>query len=876
MRPAWYVPLFKLGIAVWMLVTGVPAMAEGRLVRVGLYENAPKVFTDASGKPAGIFVDILNEIAHREGWRLSYVPGSWSEGLQRLEGGQIDLMPDVAFNAERGRVFGFHKVPVLASWFQVYVRPGSDIRTVLDLRGRRIAVLKDSVQESAFQHLTGSFGVETSLLSAPDYQSVFERVISGQADAAIVNHFYGARHAADMGLEDTAIIFSPSDLFYATRQGSNQELLNAIDQHLASMKQEQGSDYYHSLSRWLSDDTDAEVPAWLRVSAQMLGLLLVLSLVGSLLLRRQVRLKTRHLQQMNRALATLSAASAQAATARDEMDLLERVCRVAVDVGGYELAWVAHRSGPPEHRIQAVALAVQRGSNWERLEPCWCDSGWGTVPVAAAFQSGRPVAHGDLVEEGSLSAFRSEIEQSGLLSALSIPIASQGHTFGVLSVLSARARAFAPEEVTVFTDLANDLAVGIGGLRAGRLRTESEEQRKAAEDALRDNERKYRTLFESSNDAILLMTGQQFIDCNPKSLEIFGCTRKALVGAAPHQFSPELQPDGTPSQQAAQQRIEDAMDRGPQFFQWRHCRLDKSEFDAEVSLNRVDLGGQTLLHAQVRDITRRREAEQEVSRLNESLRTHALELEQRVAQRTAELAISRDRAEESDRLKSAFLATMSHELRTPLNSIIGFSGILLQELAGPLNDEQKKQMGMVCSASEHLLALINDVLDLSKIEAGELQLVPEPFDLEAALYRLVAVTQPLALRKGIGLDIEVGPDLTEVVGDRRRIEQVVLNLLSNGIKFTETGRVKVEAQRIGSACRVEVTDTGIGIREADLGTLFKPFRQVDSGLARRHEGTGLGLSICKRLVELMGGEIGAHSEWGVGSTFHLEIPLKGG
>lgn len=750
--------LLAIAVTIGMLGSGglwpmSLATAADRVVRVGIYQNSPKVFTDESGQSAGIFVDVLEEIARQEGWKLRYVAGSWSEGLQRLEEGQIDLMPDVAFNSERARVFGFHRVPVLASWFQVYVRPESGIKTVLDLKGRRIAVLKDSVQESAFRHLTDSFGVETSLLAAPDYQAVFQSVVAGEADAAIVNHFYGARHAAEMGLEDTAIIFSPSDLFFATRLGFNQELLEAIDKHLQSMKQEQGSAYYHSLSRWISDDTDAEVPAWLRVGAQVLGLLLVLSLVGAFLLRHQVQVKTRHLQRMNRALATLSAASVQAARAESEGELLERVCRVIVDTGGYELAWVAFRNETlGVERLQVAALAVRRGANRERLEGCWCDGGWGMVQAEASLQRSLPVVYGNLTEEGALAGSRAEIEQSGLLAALSIPIGSQGSTYGVLSVLSTTAKAFLREEVALFTDLANDLAVGIAGLRAKRQKLESEAQREAAEAALRENERT----------------------------------------------------------------------------------------------------------------------------LTQSLRDHAQELELRVAQRTAELAVSRDKAEESDRLKSAFLATMSHELRTPLNSIIGFSGILLQELAGPLNDEQKKQMGMVCSSSEHLLALINDVLDLSKIEAGELQLFPEDFDLEASIVRLVAVTQPLARRKGLDLDVQVGPGLSYVVGDRRRVEQVLLNLLSNGIKFTETGSVRVQAECRGDSCVVEVIDSGIGIKESDLCTLFRPFRQVDSGLARKHEGTGLGLSICKRLVELMGGRIGARSEWGVGSTFFVELPMRGG
>jgi signal transduction histidine kinase len=287
-----------------------------------------------------------------------------------------------------------------------------------------------------------------------------------------------------------------------------------------------------------------------------------------------------------------------------------------------------------------------------------------------------------------------------------------------------------------------------------------------------------------------------------------------------------------------------------------------------------DAGGNcTQLIGTVHDITERKRAEEELRAIQASL-------ELRVIERTAELAAAKDRAESADRVKSAFLATMSHELRTPLNSIIGFTGLLLQGLAGPLNAEQAKQLGMVKKSGHHLLALINDVLDISKIEAGQVEIANVPFDLPESIQKVLLTMKPLANKKQLPLIAQIAPDVRQITSDRRRIEQILLNLLSNAIKFTERGEVTLTAEITPGAhhvphpaVRISVADTGIGIKRENLDKLFQPFRQLDTGLTRQHEGTGLGLAICKRLVERLGGTITVESEWGKGSTFECVLPI---
>jgi PAS domain S-box-containing protein len=264
----------------------------------------------------------------------------------------------------------------------------------------------------------------------------------------------------------------------------------------------------------------------------------------------------------------------------------------------------------------------------------------------------------------------------------------------------------------------------------------------------------------------------------------------------------------------------------------------------------------------------------------EEAQRYADKLEQQVTKRTSQLEEKTKELEKvnsqlkkADQLKSVFLASMSHELRTPLNSILGFTGILLMELAGKLNDEQKKQLKMVKNSADHLLNLINDILDISKIEAGKMDLSNETFLLDDVINEVTEIFSSQAAQKGLELIADI-PGKIFLFSDKRRIKQILINLVSNAVKFTNQGRITVTSTILpDEKIEISVADTGIGIKEEFMDKLFNPFQQVDMNLTKQFEGTGLGLYLCKSLVTLLGGEISAQSQYKKGSVFTFILPL---
>ena len=266
--------------------------------------------------------------------------------------------------------------------------------------------------------------------------------------------------------------------------------------------------------------------------------------------------------------------------------------------------------------------------------------------------------------------------------------------------------------------------------------------------------------------------------------------------------------------------------------------------------------------------------ERQVIELNMRLARHAAELEtinREIAGKNLELA-------EASRMKSAFIANMSHELRTPLNAIIGFTGALLMKLPGPLTPDQDKQLNIIRTSARHLLSLINDILDVAKIEAGKVTLQVEIIGCQDLVAQTADTLRPLAAQKGLALSLELPGEPIMIESDKRALTQIIINLMNNAIKFTDAGAIKVSLARAlvegKMVARFSVADTGVGIRAEDQTKLFQAFSQLDSTSTRHAEGAGLGLYLCQNLANLLGGALSFSSEYGKGSVFSLTLPEK--
>lgn len=377
---------------------------------------------------------------------------------------------------------------------------------------------------------------------------------------------------------------------------------------------------------------------------------------------------------------------------------------------------------------------------------------------------------------------------------------------------------------------------------------------------------RFRDLLEAAPDAIFEVDHDgTIILLNRAAEQMFGYTREELLGQLVEELIPQAARSAHRQHRAHYTQHPSVRPMGAG-LELLARRKDGKTFPVEISLSPIRSAQENRVIAIVRDITARQQAEAEIKALQQQFTAS-------LAEANRQLEIRNREVERANRLKSEFLASMSHELRTPLHTIIGFSDLLAEELKGPLNDTQKRFVEHIRNDSRHLLELISDTLDLSKIEAGRLTLHKEYFDASAALGGWMEKLRPLANQKRQTL-LEHYQANVQVFADPMRLKEIVYNLVSNAIKFTpELGTITIETYSSATDATFRVTDNGIGIPAAEHEAIFDKFYQLGSTTKGVREGTGLGLAITKSLVEMHGGNISVNSEPGRGSIFEFTLPL---
>ncbi|MGA2117582.1 MAG: response regulator [Bryobacteraceae bacterium] len=541
------------------------------------------------------------------------------------------------------------------------------------------------------------------------------------------------------------------------------------------------------------------------------------------------------IEQLNRLYSVLMHANQAIARTRESGALFEEICRIIVQEGGFQMAWVG--------MLEPATGAVFTSASWprqeeylkglritSRLEP------EGLGPTGRAIRQNRHIVCNDLIADLAVTPWQEGARRRCFRSAAAVPIVRRSRSIGAITIYAAETNFFDSDNVSLLAELAADVSFALAAIEAERMRRRVASQ--------------LDQFFALALDLLCISDLNGSMQrLNPSWEKMLGFSAAEICSKPWVEF---VHPEDRHLVREAYQHLNSGT--AIRNLELRFLSKDGScKWLVGCATPALDQG---LVFAAMSDIT-------ELKQLEEQLRSQNLTLEER----------SR-RIEDASRLKSEFLANMSHELRSPLNGIIGFSELLFDGKLGALPARPREFVGRIHASASHLLQLINGVLDLSKVEAGQMDFRPERLFVSHIVQEVTGILGGLAASKQIRIETEIEAEADEVTVDAGRLRQVLYNYLSNALKFTDgKGCVSVRAKsESATEFRLEVSDTGPGISEKDMAQLFVKFHQLDATAAKRFQGTGLGLALTKRIVEAQGGRVGVDSRLGEGSTFFAILP----
>lgn len=820
-----------IGLAGLFVLLSLCTVAKAStLLKVSIYQNPPLVFYEDPSGPEGIYIDILEYIAKKENWKLRYIPCRWNECLEMLEQGKIDIQTAIAFSEERLKRFDFTNETLIVNWGIVYTRIDENIQSLLDLKEKKIATVKDDIYYQRFSEIAKKFEINVQYLFFKNYDFILKAIKEGKADAGIVSRFFGEMNERKYHVKKTPIIFSPVELRFAISRHSkfSPNLIEKIDFYIKRLKEQRNSLYYKSIERHIERKPITKIPAWIKWLFIAVSTLIALFFTMNLWLRAQVKKKTDEIKQRMAELEESRNYIKAIYDATPDMIFIHSADGRIVDINenvtktfGYSLE--EFQSLPPEQ-------IMGRGYTYEMA-----------LEKLKLALEGHPQEFEWMAKNKQGKEFPVEVRLRRIEFT-----SKQGSTV--------------PSVLAIVRDVT---------------------EKKEAERRLQEEQTRLKALLEAIPDLIFIITSEgRFVDYKDSFLYPLYAPPEAFLGKTLHEVLPR------DVAEKAEKYIKLAIETDRlQSFDYSLPGDDKQRH-YEARINRLS---EDEVVAIIRDVTEKKEAEalqmqyqeelerlvsertadlkkriEEVERLNLGMLNLLEDLQ--AAYRKAE-RLSR-RLQESNQELEAFAYSVSHDLRAPLRAMQGFSEALLQDYADRLDETGKDYARRILKAAQRMDNLIQDLLAYSTLTRQEIR--RKPISVEGVIKETLRVLEnEIKEREAV---IKIDKPLPEVLANHSVLYQVLLNLLSNAIKFVKKDTrpvIRIWAEEIDDKVRLNIQDNGIGIPREHQERIFRIFERLHG--IERYPGTGIGLAIVKKGVERMGGSVGLDSESGKGSRFWIEL-----